>query len=143
MKQILEISDLSTRTGDRMIQLIRETQLLLHGIDFPHDPHENSLSERGDELETYIGKIVALRSIAPAGRIERNVEHWSGALRHERYTPNAVGTLSLIKLLGGGIELRAEERGRFTKRDVEYNVADVVDPKTFEPLFVAEVFEPR
>jgi hypothetical protein len=142
MRQTLEISDLSTHTGDRLIQLIRESQMLLHGVDFPHRQHENSLSERFNELHSYTGKIVSLRSIAPAGRIAKAVEHRSGVFYHQRFTPNAVGIMSPVRLLTGGLELAAEEHGRFFKRDVEYCVEDVVHPKTFEPLFVAEVFEP-
>jgi hypothetical protein len=143
MRQVLEIRDLSKQTGDRMIQLMRESQMLLHGVDFPHDQHENALHERFDELHSYAGKIVALRSIAPAGRIEKAVEHWSGVFLHQSYTPNAVGVLSTVKLLTGGLELTATEHGRIIKRDVEYYADDIVDPRTFEPLFVAEVFEPR
>jgi hypothetical protein len=143
MKQVLEISDLSEQTGDRMIQLMRESQMLLHGVDFPHDQHENALHERFGELHSYAGKIIALRSIAPAGRIAKAVEHRSGVFFHQNFTSNAVGVLSTPRFLTGGLELTAKEYGRIFKRNVEYYAEDIVHPRTFEPLFVAEVFEPR
>lgn len=144
MKQVVEISDLAVQTGDRMIQLIRETQMLVKGVDFPHDVHENAYSGRYEELLAYTGKIVSLRSIAPAGRIAHSVRpSRHDPFYHRGFVPNAVGIMSPVMLLTGAIQLKTEERGRLFTRDVEYYAENVVDPNTFEPLFVAEVFEPR